>query len=115
MVAMRNKSVQDALQYVADHPPEGAPDALVEKPAWELIGQVLFYIANTPDPKVRGSMGRATTAQKMIANRLSGRRRPGTHPAMVESDEIDFVDLTIGIVDASKVGATDAGSDENVD
>lgn len=114
MGTVRNKSVPEALQYVADHPPEGAPDPLVDRPAWELIGQVLFFIANTPDPRVRGSMGRATTAQKMIANRLTGRRRPGTHPAMVESEEIDFADLTVGVIDASKVGATDAGSDENV-
>ncbi|UVG34254.1 hypothetical protein SEA_HANNABELLA_48 [Microbacterium phage Hannabella] len=114
MGTMKNKSVQDALQYVADHPPEGPPDPLVDRPAWELIGQVLFFIANTPDPKVRGSMGRATTAQKMIANRLTGRRRPGTHPAQVESDELEFADLTVGVIDADKVGATDAGSDENV-
>ena len=114
MGTVKNKSVSEALQYVADHPPESV-EPLVEKPAWELIGQVLFLIANSPDPRVRGSMGRATAAQKMIANRLTGRRRPGTHPAMVESEEIDFADLTVGVLDADKVGATDAGSDENVD
>ena len=93
----KNKSVQEALQWVADHPPT-ALDPDVDTPAWELVGQTLFHIANTPNPRVRGSMGRATTAQKMIADRLTGRRRPGTHPAQVEVEEIDFADLTKGVI-----------------
>lgn len=95
MGKVKRQTVIGALQYVAEHPPQGF-DPTLETPAWELIGQVLFIHANSGDPRVRGSMGRATAAQKMIFDRISGRRRPGTHPAMVESEEIEFADLTIG-------------------
>ena len=90
----RHKTVEEALQYVANHPEQGIDNDTLDVPAWELIGRVLFHIANNPDRRVRGSMGRATRAQKMIMNRISGRRRPGTHPAQVGADPIDFVDLT---------------------
>lgn len=93
----RNKSVQDALQYVADHPMPST-DAPIDMPIWELISRKVFEIANTPDQRVRGSMVRATKAQKILLDRLVGRRRPGTHPAQVNSEEIDFVDLTMGVL-----------------
>lgn len=93
----RNKTIAEALQYVADHPNQSNKDTL-DVPAWELTARVLFHIANNPDKRVRGSMGRATRAQKMIMDRLSGRRRPGTHPAQVGADPIDFVDLTLSLI-----------------
>jgi hypothetical protein len=111
--SLKAKSVQDSLQYVAEHPPVSL-EPTVDIPAWEILGQTLFWIANTPDPKVRGSMGRATKAQKIIADRLTGRRRPGTHPAQVQDEQIEFADLTVGVLDDSKVGQTDSGQDENV-
>ena len=92
---IKNQSVQGALQYVAAHPPDGF-EPTVEAPVWELVAQVLFMHANSGDPKQRGSMSRANAAQKMIFDRISGRRRPGTHPAMVEREDIDFLDLTVG-------------------
>lgn len=92
-MSTRNKTIQEALQYVANHPDQSDKDTL-DVPAWELVSRVLFHIANNPDRRVRGSMGRATRAQKLIMNRLSGRRRPGTHPAQVGADPLDFVDLT---------------------
>ncbi|GEP27956.1 hypothetical protein CLE01_25540 [Cryobacterium levicorallinum] len=58
----------------------------------------LFELANSPDKKVRGSMARATKAQKIILDRLVGRRRPGTHPAQVQVDAINFIDLTVGVI-----------------
>jgi hypothetical protein len=91
---VKHLSVHDALQHVAEHPPKSF-EPTVDAPVWELIGQVLFVHANSGDPRVRGSMGRATAAQKMIFDRISGRRRPGTHPAQVENEEIEFLDLTI--------------------
>ena len=111
--SLKAKSVQEALQYVADHPPESV-EPTVDIPTWEILGQILFQIANSPNPKVRGSMARATKAQKIVADRLTGRRRPGTHPAQVQDEQIEFADLTVGIIDDSKVGQTDSGDDENV-
>jgi hypothetical protein len=97
---VKRQTVIGALQYVAEHPPESF-EPTVETPAWELIGQVLFIHANSGDPKRRGSMGRANTAQKMIFDRISGRRRPGTHPAQVQSEEITFSDLTVGALQSN--------------
>lgn len=93
----RNKTVEEALQYVANHPEQSDKDTL-ELPAWELIGRVLFHHANNPDRRVRGSMGRATRAQKMIMNRMGGRRKPGTTPATVGQESVDFLDLTQGVL-----------------
>lgn len=94
----RNKSVVEALTYVANHPEQSSEDTL-DVPAWELISRTLFHIANNPDRRVRGSMGRATRAQKIIMNRLSGRRKPGTHPATTSSEPIEFLDLTEGVLE----------------
>jgi len=85
------KTVREALRYVADHPV--APPEEIDSPAWEMIGRSLFQIANSPNPKIRGSLARSTKAQKMIADRLVGRRRPGTAPAVKRSQEIEFVNL----------------------
>lgn len=93
----RNKTIHEALQYVADRPLNDT-DAPIDAPVWELVCRKLFELANSPDPRVRGSMARATKAQKMILDRLVGRRKPGSHPAQVKSDEIDFVDLTVAVL-----------------
>jgi hypothetical protein len=90
------KTVREALQYVADHPQLVGPP--IEAPAWELIAHTLFEVANSPDAKVRGSMARATKAQRMIADRLVGTRRPGTSPAVKREQQIEFADLTAGVI-----------------
>ena len=100
---MKHKTIPEALQFVADHP-RPSSDAPVDMPIWELVARKLFEIANQPNPSVKGSMSRATRAQKLILDRLVGRRRPGTHPAQVKGDEIEFVDLTVGVLDASNTG-----------
>ena len=41
-------------------------------------------------------MTRANKARKMILDRMVGKRRPGSHPATNEGEQIDFVDLTGG-------------------
>lgn len=92
-----SKSVRESLQFVADHPVMTTDP--VDTPAWELIARTLFEVANTPDAKVRGSLARATKAQKIIANRLVGLRRPGTHPAMARDNSISFLDLTAGAIE----------------
>ena len=98
MELKRHKSIADALQYVADHQAQGAP---IDAPVYELVGRALFHVANSPDAGVRGSFAKANRAQKLILNRMVGRRRPGTHPAQTRSEEIEFVDLTAGAAEVS--------------
>jgi hypothetical protein len=92
----RHKSIADALQYVAEHP-IGSTAAPIDAPVYELVCQALFQVANSPDSNVRGSFAKANRAQKLILNRMVGRRRPGTHPAQARTEEIEFVDLTAGV------------------
>lgn len=91
----KHKTVREALRFVAAHPV--VTTAPIDTPAWQAIAVELFEIANSPDNKVRGAMTRATRAQKMIADRLVGTRRPGTHPAEAKRQVIQFRDLTEGI------------------
>lgn len=86
-----SKTVREALQYVADHPSPSAEP--IDTPVWELVGRALFEVASSPNVKQRGSLARATKAQKLIADRLVGRRRPGTNPAVKRQQEIQFHDL----------------------
>lgn len=88
-------TVRQALQFVADNPVM-ADDDVLQKPTYELISRTLFDIANRPDDKVRGSLKRANVARKLIMDRLTGRRRPGSHPATRNPIQLDFVDLTGG-------------------
>jgi hypothetical protein len=90
----RHKSIAEALQYVADHP-VGSTAAPIDAPVYELVCHALFQVANSPDASVRGSYAKANRAQKLILNRMVGRRRPGTHPAQTRTEEIEFIDLTV--------------------
>ena len=91
-------TIQQALQNVADHQ-QPETDVALDQPVHELVARALFSIANNPDAKVRGSMARATRAQKLIMNRLVGTRRPGTHPVARKGTEVEFVDLTQGVLE----------------
>jgi hypothetical protein len=90
---MKNVTVRQALQYVADYP-RMLNDEVIQVPAYELIARTLFDISNKPDANVRGSMTRANRARKMILDRLVGKRRAGSHPATRTPVTVDFVDLT---------------------
>lgn len=90
--------IRQSLQYVADHPVP-ATDVQLELPAHEMVSRTLFEIANNPDARDRGSLTRAHRAQKLIANRLVGTRRPGTHPVARERQGLRFVDLTQGMLE----------------
>ena len=90
---MAEVTVQQALQKVADNPAE--PTEPIDAKVHDLVAHALFRIANNPDASVRGSMGRANKARRMIFNRLTGRRAAGTHPAAKSTEELEFVDLTI--------------------
>lgn len=92
------RDVRSALQYVADHP-EPAVEP-IDMPVWEAIARILFDVANHPDARVRGSMARATRAQKMISDRLVGTRRAGTHPNEAKKQTIAFRDLTEGAIES---------------
>jgi len=95
---VKNISVQQALQFVADHPVP-ATDVVLDLPVFELVARSLFEIANGPDARVRGSLARTTRAQRMILDRLVGRRAAGTHPATKKrGDEVEYVDLTVGVI-----------------
>lgn len=68
----------------------------VEEYTYLLIADTLFSMANKPDPKVRGSIRRAVRAQKIILQRMVGKRVSGSHPATRATGDapIEFVDLT---------------------
>lgn len=94
----KHKTVHEALaSYVRDPNRKEPP---IELPMWYLISQVLFETANSPNPKIKSSLARATRAQKIIADRLVGTRRPGSHPAVSKNTRIGFIDLTAGALEA---------------
>lgn len=95
---MKNVTIRQALQQVADYP-QPLDDELLQAPIYELVARALFDIANRPDASVRGSMTRANKARKMILDRMVGKRRAGSHPATREVVQIDFVDLTGGEIE----------------
>lgn len=86
-------TIRQALQNVANYP-EMVDDAVIDRPVHELVARTLFDIANNPDASVRGSMGRANRARKLILDRLGGRRAAGTAPHMKVSQQLEFIDLT---------------------
>lgn len=91
-------TVRQALQNVANYP-EPLTDDVVNMPVHELVARSLFDIANRPDASVRGSMSRANKARKMILERLDGKRRTGTSPAVKDGSAIEYFDLTGGVLD----------------
>lgn len=97
---MKQVTIKEALQRVADNPvmPEGID--LTQVPVHELVCRELFTIANKPDASVRGAMGRANKARALILNRMVGKRRAGSHPATREPVEITFIDMTGGSLEA---------------
>ena len=97
---MKNTTIRQALQQVADYP-EMLDDNHLTKPTHELICRRLFEIANGGDDSVRGSMSRANKAKKMIFDRLTGKRRAGTKPAAKDDAALEFVDLTGGELNAA--------------
>ena len=93
----RHKTIREALQYV-DRNPEWPSGPRTEMRVWEFVARNLFDIANNPDTRVVGSVNRATRAQKIILDRLTGTRRAGTNPAVRQENKINFVDLTVGVI-----------------
>lgn len=94
---MQHTTIKQALDRVAKNPVM-LTDEIIALPVHELVARTLFEIANSPNAQVRGSLARATKAQRIILDRTVGTRRPGTHPAARKTDEIEFVDLTEGMI-----------------
>ena len=95
---MKIVTIRQALQHVADNPVLMTDD-LINLPAHELVSRTLFDIANGPQIDQRGSLTRANTARDMIFNRLVGRRRSGTHPAVNTKVEVEMIDLAAGAIE----------------
>lgn len=86
---MKNVSIRQALQHVADNPTLKT-DVLLDVPVHELVSRTLFEIANGANISERGSLSRANAARTLIFSRLVGRRRAGSHPATNQKIELKF-------------------------
>ena len=92
-------TIQQALTKVSEKWESARDMDMIGTPVYELIGFTLFDIANSGDVRVRGSIRRSTRAQKSIMNRMVGLRRPGSRPVTRENDGLEFVDLTVGVIE----------------
>lgn len=103
MPLYRHKTIRQALRYVERYPewPEESQDRL-DMPIWEMVARNLFDIANNPDRRVVGSVGRSTRAQKILLDRLTGTRRMGTNPAVRNANTLKLVDLTVSVLEPTK-------------
>ena len=81
----------------------------IDQPVHLIIAHALFKIANTVNPKKRSSLREATAAQKIILDRMVGKRLPGSNPAAQGGIAVSFVDLTKAVIG----GETDAGDGED--
>ena len=92
-------TIQQALTKVSEKWEAARDMDIIGTPVYELIGFTLFDIANRGDARIRGSIRRSTRAQKIIMNRMVGLRRPGSRPITRENDGLEFVDLTVGVIE----------------
>lgn len=92
-------TIQQALTRVSEKWESARDMDMIGAPVYELIGFTLFDIANSGDARIRGSIRRSTRAQKIIMNRMVGLRRPGSRPITRENDGLEFVDLTMGVIE----------------
>ena len=92
-------TIQQALTRVSEKWESARDMDMIGTPVYELIGFTLFDIANSGDGRVRGSIRRSTRAKKIIMNRMVGLRRPGSRPITRENDGLEFVDLTMGVIE----------------
>ena len=92
-------TIQQALTRVSEKWESARDMDMIATPVYELIGFTLFDIANSGDARIRGSIRRSTRAQKIIMNRMVGLRRPGSRPITRENDGLEFVDLTMGVIE----------------
>lgn len=96
---MKHTTIKAALERVADKP-HMSTDDMLSLPVHELVCRTLFEIANSPTASERGSMTRANTARTLIFNRMVGRRRTATAPAVRNETAISIEDLTGAEIEA---------------
>ena len=92
-------TIQQALTKVSEKWEAARDMDMIATPVYELIGFTLFDIANSGDARIRGSIRRSTRAQTIFMNRMVGLRRPGSRPVTRENDGLEFVDLTVGVIE----------------
>ena len=92
-------TIQQALTRVSEKWESARDMDRIGTPVYELSGFTLFDIANSGDARIRGSIRRSTRAQKIIMNRMVGLRRPGSRPITRENDGLEFVDLTVEVIE----------------
>lgn len=95
----KNISVRKALDIVSKEPANNLYDVTLDTPVYLIISRILFDMANDPNPSVKGAMGRANQAQRMISLRTAGVRPAGTVPLTGEVETIEFLDLTRGAIE----------------
>lgn len=89
---MASTTIREALQKVQL---EEAPfEITLHEPVSNIIAHILFDIALYPRPLNKTTMMASVRAQKIISERLAGRRRSGTHPAQAQTTQVEFTDLT---------------------
>lgn len=90
-MGVKHKTVKEALEYVSRHPePGGDP---INMPVWELVARQLFEKAHQAGG-TKTEMKTTAAAQKLIFDRIVGRRKTGTHPAVREEKKIRLIDFT---------------------
>lgn len=90
-MGVKSKTVQEALQYVSRHPVSTTPP--IDMPVWELVARQLFEKAYTVGGTKQAQKD-ANMAQKIIFDRLVGKRRTGTHPAVRSQEKVEIADWT---------------------
>lgn len=90
-MGVKHKSVKEALEYVSRHPsPTTDP---INMPVWELIARQLYETAHQAGG-TRTQIKSTAAAQKMILDRVVGKRRTGTHPAVRKEEKVLLADFT---------------------
>ena len=89
---MKHKSVKEALEYVARHPTPPAIPPLA-MPIWELVARQLFEAAGHIGGN-KNQMKVTNAASKIILDRVVGRRKTGTHPAVAQKQQVTIADFT---------------------
>lgn len=91
-MGVKHRTVKEALEFVSKHQTPTRPP--IEMPVWELVSRQLFEAAHVLGGNGT-AMKRATAAQKIIFDRLAGKRKAGTHPAQAKGKrELKVMDLT---------------------
>lgn len=90
-MGVKHKSVQEAIEYVARHP--DSSDIPLVMPIWELVARQLYAQATVVTDNPR-QLKKVSAAQKILAERKVGRRRPGSAPAVKKETRIVVADFT---------------------